>query len=375
MAGKRRRPNGTFEYVFKRSGVLDKPLYFTFDSEKEGDAFAANLDKLLSRGIVPQQFTAAAPVQTLADLIADYRRNAHPSRKDIGALGTIERTKGKTPPTMIDAAWVDAWIASMKRESKAAPATIRAKVGALARCCDWGMRLKKIALADHPFRTLPSGYSQYTDLDAAIAGVKRTDIERDRRLEPGEHEKVLEILAAGVLPRKQRPLALEFVPALRFMFMLAQDSAMRLREMYTLTLPQVDVARRTFFLDKTKNGSKRQVPMSSVVVAELNRYLKERVIPQKHSQDALFPWWNGSTNGDDLHRLSDRLSNLWVSIFDAAACPDLGIHDLRHEATSRLFERTNLSDIEIAKITGHRSPRMLMRYANLRASSLSQSLW
>lgn len=375
MAGKRKRANGTWEFIFKRAGVLEKPLYFTFDTEAEGDAFAANLDKLLDRGIVPTQFLPAALVRRLADLIAEYERDAHPSPKDRGALGTITRSLGDTRLADINAAWVDAWVSRMKREDKVAPATIRAKVGALARCCDWGIRLKKIGLPDHPFRTLPNGYSQYTALDSAIAGRRRVDVERDRRLEPGEHEAVLSILAAGVLPRRQRPLVLEHVPALRFMFMLAQDSAMRMREMYTLTLPQVDVRQRTLFLDKTKNGDKRQVPMSSTVVAELDVYMKDRAIPEGHPPDALFPWWDGSTDRDDLHRLSDRLSSLWVSIFEVAGCKDLGIHDLRHEAVCRLFERTSLSETEIMKVSGHRSHRMLLRYANLRASSLSTRMW
>jgi len=375
MAGKRKRANGTWEFIFKRAGVLEKPLYFTFKVEAEGDAFAANLDKMLDRGIVPTHLLPAAPVRHLSDLIAEYERDAHPSPKDRGALGTITRSNGDMRLADINAAWVDNWISSMKRVDRVAPATIRAKVGALARCCDWGIRLKKIELPDHPFRTLPNGYSQYTALDATIARVKRVDVERDRRLEKGEHEAVLAILAVGVLPRRQRPLVLEHVPALRFMFVLAQDSAMRLREMYTLTLGQVDAGRRTVFLDKTKNGDKRQVPMSSTVMAELDVYMKARSIPDGHPPDALFPWWAGSTERDDLHRLSDRLSSLWVSIFEAAGCEDLGIHDLRHEAVCRLFERTSLSETEIMKISGHRSHRMLLRYANLRASSLSTRMW
>ncbi len=46
-----------------------------------------------------------------------------------------------------------------------------------------------------------------------------------------------------------------------------------------------------------------------------------------------------------------------------------------HEATSRFFERTKLSDLQIAKITGHKDPRMLSRYANLRGSDLANQLW
>lgn len=375
MAGKRRRANGTWEYVFKRAGVLEKPLYFTFDDEAAGDAFAANLDKLLDRGIVPTQYLPAAPVKNLGGLIGEYLRDAHPSPKDRAALGTVDKAKGDTPLSAINAAWVDAWITSMKREDKVAPATIRAKVGALARCTDWGMRNKKLTLPDHPFRTLPNGYSQYTKLDTALAGVKREDVERDRRLEPGEHERIMAVLATGVLPRKQRPLVLEHVPALRCLFVLAQESAMRLREMYTLTLPQVDLKRRTVFLDKTKNGSKRQVPLSSVALAALQDYLAARAIPDGMPQQHLFPWWGGSTETKALHKLTDKLSSLWVSIFEAAGCDDLGFHDLRHEATSRLFERTNLSDLEIMKCTGHSSIRMLARYANLRGSDLHARLW
>ncbi len=64
-------------------------------------------------------------------------------------------------------------------------------------------------MPDHPLRTLPEGYAQYTKADEAIAGVRREDVERDRRLEEGEFEQALAVLAGGVLARKQRPLVLE----------------------------------------------------------------------------------------------------------------------------------------------------------------------
>jgi integrase len=52
----------------------------------------------------------------------------------------------------------------------------------------------------------------------------------------------------------------------------------------------------------------------------------------------------------------------------------LRFHDLRHEATSRLYERTTLTDLQIAKITGHKTISMLARYANLRGSELALKL-
>lgn len=375
MAGKRKRSNGTFEYVFKRAGVLDKPLYFTFADEAEGDAFAANLDKLLARGIVPLQYQPAAPTRSLGQLIGEYMRDAHPSVKDLGCLRSIDAARGTTPLMSINATWVDDWIASMKRIDHSAPATIRAKVGALARCCDWGMRLKKLELPDHPFRTLPNGYSQYTKVDEQLAGEKRVDVERDRRLERGEHERIVVVLDAGVLPRKQRPLVLEHVPALRCLYLLATETAMRLSEMYTLTLDQVALDQRTVFLDRTKNGSKRQVPLSTVAVAALQDYLRARRLPDGAPAGLLFPWWDGDHGVRARHRTTDHLSKLWANIFEAAGAQGLKFHDLRHEATSRLFERTRLTELEIMKITGHRDIRMLARYANLRGSVLSERLW
>lgn len=54
---------------------------------------------------------------------------------------------------------------------------------------------------------------------------------------------------------------------------------------------------------------------------------------------------------------------------------DLNFHDLRHEATSSLFERTRLSETVIMRITAHHSQRMPMRWVNMRAPNLADSLW
>lgn len=56
---------------------------------------------------------------------------------------------------------------------------------------------------------------------------------------------------------------------------MALETAMRMREMFTLRLGQIDLKRRTIFLDKTKNGHKRQVPISSVLLKKLEAVLQE----------------------------------------------------------------------------------------------------
>ena len=53
---------------------------------------------------------------------------------------------------------------------------------------------------------------------------------------------------------------------------------------------------------------------------------------------------------------------------------DLRFHDLRHEATSRLFERGVFDSMEVAAITGHKTLQMLKRYTHLRAEDLARKL-
>jgi len=57
---------------------------------------------------------------------------------------------------------------------------------------------------------------------------------------------------------------------------------------------------------------------------------------------------------------------------DGKFLTDLRFHDLRHEATSRLASIFPMH--ELTKITGHKDPRMLMRYYHPRAEDLAKKL-
>jgi integrase len=129
---------------------------------------------------------------------------------------------------------------------------------------DWCLRNEWLNI--NPLRMLPQRYASYTPAD----GEKRLDVERDRRLLPGEYERILWILEGHFPPDKQRGIAMVDRLAMRLLFTLAIETAMRLREMYTLTVQQVDLSKKTVFLDKTKNGDKRQVPMSSVALTAMS---------------------------------------------------------------------------------------------------------
>lgn len=356
MATKVKR-GASWAYTIKRKSILPKPIYISFEDEAKGDAYVAHLEKLLDAGIVPDEFSQArVPTVTVANAIHAYLDAAHVSHDDSKLLSVLEKNIGDVKLDAVNYAWAETWVAGLRLKS--APSTVRHYVGALARCLDWLVRGEKSMLVANPLRMLPKRYATSTG---------KTDTERDRRLKDGEEDEILAILSGKIPEGRERPLALRNGDSLELLFRLALETAMRMREMFTLTSGQIDLAKKTIFLDKTKNGDKRQVPLSSVALVLM--------APYAESGGQVFPWWDGSPSKDSLHKTTALLSQQFGRIFGAAGCADLHFHDLRHEATCRLFERTTMSDTKISLITGHKDPRMLRRYANLRGSDLAEEMW
>ena len=384
MATKRQRSSGSWEYIVKRKSLLPSPLYLSFETEAEGDTYVKRLEALLDKGIVPTEFGKPKDeFSTIGDLIKGYLLSQHVGVADRPLLQTLYSRIGAQKLTMVDYRWAESWVEKLKREQWLSPTTIRHHVGALARCFDWAERRQVVALMPNPLRKLPRSYSIFTDVDAAavraLGGEPGEDLERDRRLIKQDEVRIRAILAGEVREGHQRSLDLRWQGALECFFELALESAMRMREIYTLSLDQIDLPGKTIFLDKTKNGDKRQVPVTSVARVALKRYMalvkrQERQMKGFSFTDGrLFPWWDGRQ--ESLRATTSLLSRQFARIFEAANCEDLRFHDLRHEATSRLFEKTKLSDVQISRITGHKDPRVLRRYANLRGTDLAVHLW
>lgn len=180
-------------------------------------------------------------------------------------------------------------------------------------------------------------------IDNPVSKVSRPKLPpgRDRRLQPGEEEKLL-----GALGRTLRPL-----------FQLALETAMRQGELLALEWKHVDLTRQVVHLPTTKNNEARNVPLSTTAVAVLGSW-------RKHP-----------------HRIDDKVFGVGgshVSRTFRETCEKLEIeglrwHDLRHEACSRLFEK-DLNPMEVASISGHKTLQMLKRYTHLKAEDLAAKL-
>ncbi|WP_223306740.1 tyrosine-type recombinase/integrase [Acidithiobacillus ferrivorans] len=67
------------------------------------------------------------------------------------------------------------------------------------------------------------------------------------------------------------------------------------------------------------------------------------------------------------------VSHAFIAATQKAKIEGLHFHDLRHEATSRLFEK-GLNPMQVAAITGRKTLQMLKRYTHLRAEDLAKLL-
>ena len=105
-----------------------------------------------------------------------------------------------------------------------------------------------------------------------------------------------------------------------------------------------------------KDGDSRDVPLSPVALELLRDLLRNKTPDQ-----LVFP----------IHY--EALKSAWRRTCSRAGIIDLRFHDLRHEATSRFFEK-GLNVMEVAAITGHKDLRMLQRYTHLRAEDLARKL-
>ena len=119
--------------------LLDKPFFDTFTTYDDAQAYGAQLEALLDRGIVPMELLATekrGDNPFLSKLIDDYLASADVAPSDRATLALLSRTKGSARLLSVNAAWADLWVSSLKVDAKLAPGTIRKRVEALARVID-----------------------------------------------------------------------------------------------------------------------------------------------------------------------------------------------------------------------------------------------
>ena len=327
-----RKRNGKFQARIQRRGF--PALAKTFLTQRDALQWARKAEVDVEKVSVRSGYART----TVRDLLMRYAKEVTPHKK--GARSEVLRLRAwaKSPfgPMSIDkvrppmlAKWRDERLASGRAGS-----TVRNDLNTLSTV----------------FRHAASEWG-YDGLENPAASLRRPTINpgRTRRVPDEELDAIKKLTASADLPS---------------IIDLAVETAMRLSEIANLTFEHVNLIQGTAMLPDTKNGTRRIVPLSRRAISVLRPYV--------------------ASHAGETHRIFPITTHAITTAFRRAATRlhsqsngqqggNLRFHDLRHEAVSRLFER-NLSPMEVATISGHRSMQMLSRYTHLNINRLVAKL-
>ncbi len=134
--------------------------------------------------------------------------------------------------------------------------------------------------------------------------------------------------------------------------LLALATGARRSELTGLTWDRVDLKVGTAFLEATKSGERRTLPIRGPALTELRNYAKVR----RMDSNFVFPSLDG--------RKAFSFRPYWERAVRRAELEDFRFHDLRHTTASYLA-MNGASLIEIADVLGHKTLEMVKRYAHL----------
>ncbi len=271
---------------------------------------------------------------TVADLIHEYRRLRAAARPISDAstehyvLRTLDRMLGALTAQRLG---VDDLIAfaRQRRDEGAGPYTINMDISKLATVLRYAGAARRLVLPDVTGAARPL----LTHLGLIGGGGRRS-----RRPTQDEAERIDEYL------RMHRGGA--YADAVLF----AAASTLRRSEFCRILWADVDESKRLVLVrdrkhPRRKAGNDEWVPLLPDAWAVLQR--------QPRASARVFPLDPGT------------VSKYFTGACRALSIPDLHLHDMRHEGTSRLFE-SGYDIPHAALVTGHKKWEHLQRYTNLR---------
>ena len=325
-----RKLRGKWQAMVRRKGLA--PRSKSFDKRTEAEKWARDLEAQVDvAGFVAD--TRLAEQTTLGQILSRYREEISPMKRSakteaIRINAMLRRDICHRTLAMLNSADIAAY--RDERLKTVAPATVIREINTISHAIDVAQREWGIHLNRNPAKMVRR--------PSAPKG-------RNRRLQDDEEQRLLAACDVG-RNRWMKPLII-----------LAIETGMRRGEILGLRWQHVDLERRIVHLPDTKNGEPRDVPLSIRATETLAGLMN---LPERDAE-RVFPV------------SADAIRLAWEHLRDRAGVGDLHIHDLRHEAVSRLFEK-GLDIMEVSTISGHKTLSMLKRYTHLKAVDLVSRL-
>lgn len=235
---------------------------------------------------------------------------------------------------------------------KFSPSTIRKYYYAIRTCLMWHAKRHNYHFDNKPFQDNPPPPAWEKPRDRVV------------ELADGELDRLLN--ACELMRTKSE----HYKDIIQFQI----HSAMRMGETLQMTWEQIHINKKEpwksfIFIPKSHQKTRKHDSTDDRnvnMVPELVALVRDRLLPRAGGPTELvFPFWKTSTD------LSKRMRVIWKN----AGIKDMRAHDFRHTGVTRLFAETNLTDIEIAKITAHSDLNTLKRYHKARPSEVGAKMW
>jgi len=137
---------------------------------------------------------------------------------------------------------------------------------------------------------------------------------------------------------------------LYLLILMAITTGSRKGELINLRWSDIDLDRQTAYIETTKNGQPKVMPLTDDVVAELNTFSDKET-------EFIF---NSELKPDRPMCFTKQ----WKKALKEAEIEDFRFHDLRHTTASYLAQN-GASLLEIADVLGHKQIQVTKRYAHL----------
>ncbi len=338
MASIRKRGELQWEARVRRRG---QPVQCkTFTTKARAEAWVRQVEGEMDRGVFVSR--AEAENTTLAETLTRYAQEVTPRKKATTANRERDRIRAWAASSLSQRS-----LASIRGKDVADAVRDMEKRGLSANT----IRLH-LALLSHLFNTARTAWgmeSLSNPVDLVKGQRPKLPAGRDRRLVGDEETRLL--AAARAYDHAAPPGAGNTEALITW----AIETAMRRGEIAAMRWEHLDRTTRTLLIPDTKTGMPRSIPLSPAALTVV-----ERLSPK--------------IQGLVWKRSPDAISRAFMEVCKAAGIRGLTFHDLRHEATSRLFEKHGFSAMEAAAVTGHKTMQMLKRYTHLRAEDLAKRM-
>ncbi|GAB2808190.1 tyrosine-type recombinase/integrase [Dyella kyungheensis] len=369
MATYRRRGRYSWEAQVRRRGWPSQTK--TFDTKAEAEAWAAMIESEMNRGVWLDRSEAEST--TLGALLDRYEAEVVPALKGAIRERSILHLWRQTPLAKRTVATIRSGDVAQQRDAwltnGLAPATV----------------LRRLARLSHLFNTARKEWGMES-LSNPVELVRKPtpNNARTRRVAAHPANNRHRGHTKDELSRITEASESQMLPTI---ITLAVETAMRRGEIASLRWEHIDLVRRVAHLPETKNGNSRDVPLSQAALEAFIALLPgHEGTTRRRKTPAVPPSLRGpvfAVHPDGITQAFERALQRARKAYETECMErghdpkpsflkDLRFHDLRHEATSRLASRFQLH--ELAKITGHRDTRMLLRYYHPDAGELAKRM-